>query len=134
MVTAVIIQQNNPAYVFTDTGYYDVCLVIPAEAGCVKVFCNQLHISSTAVPTQCVLQPYPNPANNIVNINLQLTDPEIIKIAVYDLQNVLLMEKSQAGVTGNNIVQLNIQSLVPGFYTIRFIYGNNVCYARFQKL
>lgn len=132
--STVVLHQNNPAYLFKDTGYYNICLVIPADNGCIKVYCNEVRIATTSTPAQCVLQSYPNPASNQVKVNLQLEQAQTIKVSVYDLQNVLMIEKLQAGVTGDNIISLNIETLVPGYYTIRIIYGNNVCYARFQKL
>jgi len=44
------------------------------------------------------------------------------------------MQQNQQGTTGNNLVTFNISNLIAGQYTIKLIYGNRVCIARFQKL
>ncbi|MFT3681863.1 MAG: PKD domain-containing protein [Ferruginibacter sp.] len=133
--TTAVLQQNNPAYSFKDTGYYNVCLVVSSNSNsCVEVSCKPVYINSITAPVQCVLQSYPNPVHGEVKVNLELTQAEQIKVAVFNIQNVQVLQKSQQGVVGNNTVQLNTSLLVPGFYTIRFVYGNNVCYSRFQKL
>jgi hypothetical protein len=48
--------------------------------------------------------------------------------------NILVKEKHQQGVTGNNLVSINVNDLVPGLYTIKVKYGGKICYARFNKL
>jgi len=58
----------------------------------------------------------------------------MIHAYVYNSTNVLVREKHQQGVTGNNLVTINVNDLPSGMYTIKFIYGNRTCYARFQKL
>jgi hypothetical protein len=58
----------------------------------------------------------------------------MIHAYVYNSLNVLLLQQDQQGATGNNLVTINIGNLTAGQYTIRLVYGNRVCYARFQKL
>jgi len=130
----VSVNQHDPVHVFGDTGRYRVCLKGIFWGGCVKEYCDTISIYSVATPQQCVLVAYPNPAHNQVSVNLHLQQPELITAAVYNAQNVLLIQRTQQGFTGNNLVTLNIENLVPGYYTIRLVYGNKVCYARFQKL
>ena len=48
--------------------------------------------------------------------------------------NILVKHKDQQGNTGTNTVTTNIEGLVPGWYTIKVMYGNRVCYAKFQKI
>jgi PKD repeat protein len=128
----VILHQNNPIYLFQDTGYFRVCLKATLQGGCIKEYCNYVRIEQ--VSSVCELQAFPNPANVTVNVNLTLTQPEMIHAYVYNSLNALLFQQDQQGTTGNNLVTLNIGSLPAGQYTIRLIYGNSVCYARFQKL
>jgi PKD repeat protein len=129
---SVILHQNNPAYLFPDTGYYRVCLRAIIVGGCVKEFCNTIRI--TQVANGCQLQAFPNPATNSVAVNVYLTQPESIHASVYNSLNVLVLDKTQQGLAGNNVVNFNIAALAAGLYTIRFVYGTHVCYARFQKL
>ncbi len=128
----VILHQNNPVYVFTDTGRYYVCLRAVTLGGCVKEYCNVVHIEHVA--TQCTLQAYPNPATTSISVNVALTQADMINVYVYNALNVLVKEKHQQGVAGNNVVTLSIGDLIAGYYTMRVIYGNHTCNAAFHKL
>lgn len=129
---SVILHQNNPSYVFRDTGYYRVCLKAITLGGCVKEICKTIRIERVA--PVCFLQAYPNPASNLVNVNVHLAQPEMIHAFVYNTLNVQVREKHQQGVTGNNLVTINVNDLTPGLYTIKMVYGNKTCYARFNKM
>lgn len=130
--STVTLHQNNPTYLFQDTGYYRVCLRAVTLGGCIKEVCKIIHI--TQVSNACLLQAYPNPATSIVNVNVTLTQPGMIDAYVYNSLNVLVREKHQVGVPGNNVVSININDLPAGLYRIKLIYQNHVCYALFQKL
>lgn len=129
----VILHQNNPVYVFRDTGYYKVCLKAITLGGCVKEICKVIRIENV-VTNSCELQAYPNPASNIVNVNVLLSQPQMIDAYVYNTLNILVKEKHQQGVAGNNVVAINVNDLVPGLYTIKVKYEGKICYARFSKL
>jgi hypothetical protein len=58
----------------------------------------------------------------------------MIHAFIYNTMNVLVREKHQQGNAGNNIVTINVNDLVPGLYNIKIIYGNRICYARFNKM
>jgi len=130
--STVTLHQNDPLYLFQDTGYFRVCLRAVLLGGCVKEYCNYIRIEQ--VSNVCELQAFPNPVTGTVNVNVYLTQPEIIHAYVYNSLNVLVMDKVQQGFTGNNLVTLNVANLIAGQYVIRLVYGNQVCYARFEKL
>lgn len=131
-IPPVVLHQNNPLYLFQDTGYYRVCLRAVVLGGCIKEFCSYIYIEQAS--NACELPAFPNPASVAVNVNLALTQPETIHAYVYNSLNVLVMDKVQQGFTGNNLVTLDIHNLAAGQYSIKLVYGNRVCYARFQKL
>ncbi|MFN8253190.1 MAG: PKD domain-containing protein [Ferruginibacter sp.] len=128
----VILHQNNPSYVFGDTGLYRVCLKAVTLGGCVKEYCSVIRIEN--VSNACLLQAYPSPATNLINVAVTLTQPEMIHAYVYSSSNVLVREKHVQGVSGSNVVTINVDGLPAGLYTIKLIYGNKTCYARFNKL
>jgi len=128
----VVLHQNNPIYLFQDTGHFRVCLRAVVLGGCVKEYCNYIRIEN--VSNVCELQAFPNPASTAVHVNVYLTQPEMIHAYVYNNLNALVLDAHQQGYTGTNLVSLNVSSLSPGQYIIRLVYGNRVCYARFQKL
>jgi PKD repeat protein len=132
ITTPIILHQNNPVFTFADTGYYRVCLKAITLGGCVKEYCSVIKIEKVA--PVCMLQVFPNPASTSINVAVQLTQPEIIHAYVYNSTNILVKEKQLQGVTGNNMVTININDLVSGLYTIKVVYGSKTCYARFTKL
>ena len=130
--TPVTLTQANPVYTFTEPGDYRVCIRAQTYGGCVKEYCEVIHI--TSANTACTLTSYPNPSTNQVSVALQLTSPQMIHVYIYNSLNILMKQKEQQGTTGNNIVTTNIEGLTPGWYTIKVIYGNKVCYSKFQKI
>lgn len=129
----VTLHQNNPTYIFPDTGSYRVCLKAITAGGCVKEYCSIIRIELVQ-SNICELQAFPNPTTSAVNVNVFLTAPEMIHAYIYNSANVLVKEKHQQGVTGGNLVTIPVQDLVAGLYNMKIIYGNRICYARFQKL
>jgi PKD repeat protein len=121
--SAVTINHNNPVYVFSDTGHCSVCVRAEFSTGCVKNFCDLIIIESTSMPGQCVVNSYPNPAHGHVSFNIQSDAPGIINAVVANTQGVVLMQYSQQGATGNNLVTLDIHNLVAGFYTVKIMYN-----------
>ena len=132
--TPVILHQNNPAFVFQDTGYYNVCLKATTLGGCIKEYCQVIHITQVVTPTGCSLQIYPNPVTNQVNLNLFLTQQQMIDVYIYNSLNVQVREKHQQGFAGTNIVSISTATLPSGTYTMKVIHGNDICYAQFVKL
>ncbi len=129
----VILHQNNPVYVFNDTGLYRVCLRAITLGGCVKEYCQVIRIERV-VNSVCELQAFPNPTTNLINVNVFLAQAGAIDAYIYNTLNVLVKEKHLQGVAGNNLVTLNVNDLLPGLYTIKVKYGGKICYARFNKL
>lgn len=128
------IHANNPTYVFIDTGYYRVCLRATLANGCIKEYCSNVYINQTMPTTNsCVLQAYPNPAGAEVHVNISLAQPLVLYGYIYNSANVLVAQKQQQGIVGNNIFTMNTANLPAGIYTIRLVYGNAVCTGTFIK-
>jgi PKD repeat protein len=125
----VTLTQANPVYTFNEPGDYRVCIRAITAAQCVKEYCEVIHIGTS----ECILNSYPNPALNQVSLNVTLTSPEMIHVYIYNQLNILVKQKEQQGTTGNNVVTTNVEGLVPGVYTIKVVYGNRICYSKFQK-
>jgi PKD repeat protein len=127
------VNQNNPVYVFPDTGVYKVCVKAAFSTACIKEFCDEVRIYSRNLPTQCRLACYPNPTRNQVSFDVQLNAPGMITASVLSFHNLVVRNYTRQGVTGNNQVTLDIRDLPRGIYTIRTRYGGNVCFTRFIK-
>lgn len=129
---AITLTGISPDYIFTQPGDYRVCLRAVTSGNCVKEYCEVIHIN--APNAECTLSAYPNPAINQVTFSVQLTQPVIIHLFIYNSLNVLVKQKDQQGSTGNNVITTNIESLDRGVYNVKVIYGNRVCYSRFYKI
>ncbi len=127
----ITLSGSNLEYTFNEPGDYRVCLRAVTSGNCIKEYCDVIHIN--APNAECTLWAYPNPANNQVNLALQLVQPAMIHVYIYNSVNILVKQKDQQGSTGNNIVTTNIEGLVPGLYNVKVFYGNRVCYSKFQK-
>ncbi len=129
----IIVNHNNPVFVFPDTGLYKVCVRAAFSTNCVKEYCNEVIIRNTSVPQRCFLQSYPNPAHNRVSFNVQLQQGGIITASVFSLRNGQVLQHTQQGITGNNQITMDISNLRPGFYAVRIMYAGKVCHTRFLK-
>jgi PKD repeat protein len=130
----VTINSNNPTYMFLDSGYYNVCVKATYANGCVKTICKTIHITQNMPGTNvCTLQACPNPASSIVNAIVTLVQPQLINATIYNTQNAVVAQAQQQGVVGLNTISINIANLPVGIYTIRVLYGTQVCYAPFVK-
>jgi PKD repeat protein len=130
----VTINGNNPTYMFLDSGYYNVCVKATYANGCVKTICKTIRITQNMPGTNvCTLQAYPNPASSIVNAIVTLVQPQLINATIYSTTNAVVAQAQQQGVVGLNTISMNIASLPAGIYTIRVMYGTQICSATFMK-
>ncbi len=128
---------NNPVHQYAFAGTYFVCLRVQTPNNCVVYTCDTVVVgnpNTTPLPQQCQLTSIPNPAHNQVSVNVYLPSAMPINIFVYNSLNVCVKRVTRAGTSGNNTLPLNIANLLPGYYTIRVYYGNQFCFARFQKI
>ncbi len=130
----ITINTNNPTYMFLDSGYYNVCVKATYANGCIKTICKTIYIAQNLPGTNvCSLQAYPNPASTVINAIVTLTQPQLINATIYNTLNAVVAQTQQQGVVGLNTISINIASLPAGIYTIRVLYGGQVCTATFIK-
>jgi len=113
--------QANPIHTFAGFGPYNVCLrvehYVPGVIPCVSEICQAVSIPPT-------LLAYPNPATDVVNVNLALDSTTQVIAYLYNAQNILVNQTIVAGVSGNNTITFNTSNLAPGYYFIRiYSYG-----------
>lgn len=83
-------------------------------------------VTSNIINLQAKSSLYPNPANDMLNVNLKNIKNANIK--VYNMQGEIIIEQQQN--TNNGINQINIQSLSSGLY---FIHINGANYSQTLK-
>lgn len=73
---------------------------------------------------------YPNPTNGDLNIDLS-EDHSDIKLEIYDLKGVLLMNRQIS--RNETIIHINVSELNSGMYILKFNDGNTVQYSKLIK-
>ena len=123
----------NPVHTFASAGAQNVCLRIvkglnaPGASLCESEMCQPVNVMATLIA-------YPNPATDVVNVNLALDSTTQVMAFLYNAQNILVAQTSIAGVSGNNTITFNTSNLAPGYYFIRIYYNGQFTVARFLKL
>jgi hypothetical protein len=84
-----------------------------------------LNVSTTEIEKQeAGIAAYPNPANNLVNVSLELTKPETVTIRVSNLLGkTVIAPERRALPAGKGILQLNTESLSAGIYLVSIEVG-----------
>lgn len=129
----ITINQNNPNYLFSDTGTYRVCLFATVAPNCVKEFCRYITISSPN-PGNCVALAYPNPTQTNISANVVLGIAQPITMRIYNSLNVLVKTTTTSGVIGFNTITSYVGNLPAGIYFMKVTHGNDICTGQFIKL
>lgn len=134
--TTVILTQNNPTYSFSDSGWYLVCLHAVTSNNCKKTYCERIYIERGAngrVITQSNIPVYPNPARNVVRLEVEIETSTVLQMRVLDGTGTPKMEFKTPVYSGNNHIAIPVEKLSSGFYVVEIRYGNTVKLAKFQK-
>lgn len=131
----VVINANNPTYTFKDSGWYMVCLYAVTSNNCKKSYCERIYIQhgqngrafTGRIPV------YPNPANRLVRLELDLESPSLLQVRVLDGTGTPKMQFVSPGRAGNNNIAIPVEKLSSGQYVVEIRYGNQLKLAKFQK-
>jgi 5'-nucleotidase len=86
---------------------------------------NKLSVNESEIAAS-MMNIYPNPANEIANIDINLVSDGIYSIEIFNLENLkVTVLESEYFVKGNNYYSINVQSFSAGNYLIRFTNGDN---------
>ena len=123
--------QLNPIHNFSSTNGRDtVCLTVIHKDSFNNAICTSQICKVISFPN---LIAFPNPAQTSVSFSVNLQQPTPIYAFIYNMQNVLVGQVLQQGVSGSNIVTFNVAGLATGYYYIRVYYNGSVHYTRFFK-
>ena len=132
----VVIEANNPTYVFKDTGWYLVCLYAVTVGDCSKVYCERIHIDRIGNGLEVnggTAQVIPNPVTTVARIEFEMENGGPVNLRILDASGSVQMTYSATGQTGNNRFNLPVQKLGNGFYIVEIRYANRFKLAKFQK-
>jgi len=132
----VIIEANNPTYVFKDTGWYLVCLYAVTAGDCYKIYCERIHIERIGNnldvyngPAQVI----PNPVTNMARIEFDMEAGGPVNLRILDASGSVQITYSATGQAGNNRINVPVEKLGNGFYIVEIRYANRLKLAKFQK-
>jgi hypothetical protein len=99
--------------------------------GDIDQFDNQTCISFVNEPV--FIQPYPNPANDIVYLEWVNTNLESLDVIVYNSLGQPVFSKTYTGLSpGLNQVELYVSNLAEGIYFATYTTGNQTSSIRFS--
>jgi len=123
-------------YTYSVNGNYIVVLTIDCNGKkYLTTFSSYIHINTMASVVyqsdDTGISLYPNPANELININTTSLIGAKTLIQIYNISGQLVIEKELSGYT--NIVSLNVKSLTSGMYFVKVNNNNKVFTSKFIK-
>jgi hypothetical protein len=68
---------------------------------------------------------YPNPTHSNATVALNLKEEAAVTVYVYNMVGQLIKSASVAGVSGENKIDLSLESMTPGMYMVKVKAGNS---------
>lgn len=116
---------QNPVHTFPNPGNYEVCLVVTEGALSYEV-CRLVNVDLCAglddIASITDLSIYPNPANNVLNLNASFSQNEDIMIRIFNNQGQLV-EEYNAGSLQNLQHTFDVSNLPSGIYMMQINNG-----------
>jgi PKD repeat protein len=131
----VLINANNPTYTFKDSGWYMVCLYAITANNCKKTYCEKIYVPHGQNGRMITggIPVYPNPANRLVRLDVDLQAPMLLQVRVLDGRGAPKMQFVSPGRIGTNNLAIPVERLSSGMYVVEIRYGNQLKLAKFQK-
>jgi PKD repeat protein len=130
-----MISNPDPVYQFTDTGYYQVCLTVTTNTGCIRSYCENIYVGNLQGRNTDRIPAYPNPVSSgPVRFSLFNDRQEEIIVTVTDLYGNQVLKLKQAGYRGNNLITIPTERFGKGQYFVEIRMGYRINRSIFQKL
>lgn len=104
--------QTNPVHVFGENGTYNVCLTVTSTCGNATT-CNNVVVFNTSSINETdgiIIEVYPNPVSNVLNIKNE--NPSAVIFSIYDVNGKLIQTINLK----NTITELSVKDLSNGMY------------------
>ena len=92
---------------------------------------------STSIRSSCntatAFSVYPNPVEAIAFINMKINQSAPVNILLYDARGALVRSTQKNLQRGNNLVQVNMQGLSAGIYTLAVSWPGNIRHLKISK-
>ncbi len=111
---------EDVSYTFVSGGDHQVELVVKDESGN-EIYSETIQLS---IPTNIhkqlseVLTVFPNPANDVISVDLAGNKSEAVSMGIYNFSGQLLLQEYISDILPGNVARLNISDLKPGIYLL----------------
>lgn len=130
----------NPVHNYAASGTYTVELTANGACGTNTIYVNIAITDSTNAGNVGMVEMeqgiltniYPNPANEFINIDISLTNPETTNLQVMDINGKLLFTTDLGSISSIN-QQIDITGFAPGMYFVRLVHNGKVSGRKFIK-
>ena len=124
----------NPIYTYTGPGVFTVML-IASNGGCTDTAYTTITVLQTISINEndlsSLINIYPNPANDNINISLNQLEKENISITIYNGVGQLISSPSL--VIGKSLI-IDVEDFIEGVYIIHFEFNGNIISKRFTVI
>ncbi|GAB4137753.1 MAG: hypothetical protein Fur0041_12590 [Bacteroidia bacterium] len=119
---------QNPQHVYTSDNNYTVTLIVTNADGCTDTATATVQFF-VGVDEQTLVNGitlYPNPANDQINIALNLNGNSDVNVFAYDMSGRVLINENQSLSAGNTTLSYVTENWNNGVYFVRLTAGNSV--------
>lgn len=145
--------QPFPTHQYVQNGTYYVCLTIDDGNGCTDTYCDSItYVNRSGGGFTINIQPltsndvlevedleievsdlYPNPADQMVNIEVNNVNSEALQIVITDLLGKIVVNQNEGAFSGTKTITINVAQLEAGVYNVLFNARSSQKTARFIK-
>jgi hypothetical protein len=119
----------SPTHTYSGNGNYTACLTAMTSFGCSDSVCMPIMIDvgiNTVTPEGETTTLYPNPANDLLNLEMNVLSDKQVSIVAYDVTGKLMINENRSLTSGNNVMTFDVTNWDNGIYFIRIINDGKV--------
>ncbi|MFK8038764.1 MAG: PKD domain-containing protein [Crocinitomicaceae bacterium] len=134
------------SHTYNGNGPYVLCLTIADGSGCTDTYCDTISVDSLGIiesegftinigiepilaiektDFSSVVNIYPNPATNYIDIEFNVKDNELNKISMIDLSGKVVFVNNNP-TSSSNLTTIDIENFTPGTYFIQILFDNKI--------
>lgn len=109
---------QNPTHIYASSGTYTVTLIVTNANGCNDTTTSVINfVSGVEEPTPLVgMTIYPNPANEVINLALNLNANSDVAVVAYDMTGKVLINENNNLAAGTTNLQYDVTDWSNGIY------------------
>ncbi len=118
-------------YTYADTGTYTITNYVEyGNDSCISITQKSIHLTETPNPPEPEITFFPNPANNLLQVNFSLPLNYAV-ISIYDLTGRRINEIQYLESTHNFLTTIDVSNFVPAMYVLLLQSGEQQYVGRF---